>query len=585
MGLIDRFAHRAIRIPKTGLGMSLPNGRPGQGPVKAATVSSRYVTAGQPMYPDWDANQATQIAYLGHTYVMRCVRLRADTVAGLPFMAGPDPENPGVTTDNAPLARLLGPASPQNPGGPNPTTTARALWAWTIVQYIVTGRLGWEQQLDPADKSVVALWPLVSAALKPIPSGPGSQRWWDGFVYQTPTGDLPLSVDQVFYGWRPAADDWRQPESPLQAARLPVEIAIACDRYMWNLLRNGMVASKLVLTPPYADEADQRAFEEQFFSEFSGFDNAGKTIFAQAENDYDTQGRLVDQANVQVVDLSMNSVDAQLFQMVNMVKSDINIALGVAKSLIGDASQRIYANSDSEYRNFWTITVLNDITELQDMVNLGLAPKLGDDVGWFDLSNVVALQPPQIFQPPALKDAIDEGVVTAEQAANLLNIPAASATGEDVETAPIGEEATAPNMGGGSRWLRPFGRRSLDIVDAPVGWRFVHRPTNTYTYRAGTAGWGLVREKRERLAGVRSRPAARPVLVDVVLDRVEDIRTRRAGVRAVDRVAVLEAELAETKARLAEAETGELGDRSLSPDDIDQLGDAITAALEEVTTA
>lgn len=531
---LDRIGSRAI--PKAGLGMAI-GATATNGPVKAATTSAKYVTPGQPLNADWDANGATQIAYLGHTYVMRCARLRADTIAGLPFQAGPDPDNPSVVTDGAPLSTLLGPASPQNPGGPNPTTTARALWAWSIVQYIVTGRLGWEQQLDP-DGSVVGLWPLVSAALQPVPSPAGSGRWWDRFEYQTPSGTIDLDAERVFYGWRPAADDWRQAESCLQAARMPIEIAIACDRYMWGLLRNGMVASNIVVSSQFAEEDDQRAWEEQFFSEFSGFDNAGKTIFAQAENDYDQNGRLVDQANVQVIPLSMNSVDAQLLQMINMAKSDINIAMGVPKSLIGDASQRIYANADSEYRNYWTITAVNDITELQDMVNVGLAPKLGSDVGWFDLSHVAALQPPQIFQPPSLKDAIDEGVVTAQQAADLLNIPSSAATGEDTSTAPIGEEATAPNMGSGSRWLRPHGLRSERVVDAPEGWRFAYRPTTTFTLRNGTAGWGLVKARRERIsaAGVRAhvrRPVARPVLADRVLDTVAASRQRREfGYRA-----------------------------------------------------
>lgn len=527
---LDRFAYRAA--PKAGLGMSItPNAGPGK--IKAATTSSTYVAPGQPLNPIWDALQASQVAYLGHTYVMRCVRLRADTIAGLPYRAGPDPDNPSVTTHDAPLARLLGPASPQQPGGPNPTTTARALWAWSIVQYIVTGRMGWEQQTAPGvPKQITGLWPLVSASLFPVPSPPGAPRWWDGFRYQTPLGFRDLTAEQVFYGWRPSIEDWRQPESALQAAKLPIEIAVACDKYMWSLLKNGMVASKIVLAPPFEDAKDERAWEDQFFAQFSGFDNAGKTIFAYAENDYDTTGKLADQANVQVIDLSMKSVDAQLLQMIQEAKSDINIALGVPKSLIGDASQRIYANADSEYRNFWTITAVGDITELQDMVNVGLAPLLGPDVGWFDLSHVAALQPPTIFQPPAIKDAIDEGIVTPDQAADLLGIPAVVAKGEDVATAPVGEESSE-GYSQMQRSLRPYGRRSEMRLEAPEGWRFRHLPTTTYTLRSGKAGWGLVKAPRERItaAGIRSalapEPAALPALAARTLNVVDGIRSRR----------------------------------------------------------
>jgi 8-oxo-dGTP pyrophosphatase MutT (NUDIX family) len=537
MGFLDRIGYRAI--PKTGLGMAIVNPTSG-GKIKAATVSSTYVTPGQPMSFPNDNQQAGAAAYIGHTYVMRCVRLRADTVAGLPFRAGPNPDDPSVVTEDAPLANFLGPATPQHPGGPNPTTTSRALWAWTLVQRIVTGRMGWELQRDPRIDKIVGLWPLVSAALHPVPSVPGANRWFDSYVYTTPLGDRPLTADQVFYGWRPSIEDWRTPESCLQSARLPIEIAMSCDAYMANLLRNGMVASKLVIAPPFEDAADERAWEDQFFSEFCGFNNAGKVIHTYAENDYDTSGKPVDQASVQVVDLSMKSVDAQLLQMIAEAKSDINIGLGVPKSLIGDASQRIYANADSEYRNFWTITAINDITELQDDINLMLAPQLGDEVGWFDLSRVAALQPPTIFQPPALKDAIDEGVVTAEQAAQLLGIPAASAGGEDTDTAPIGEESATPGQpnSGGARALRMHGAGSPRVA-APDGWLWKHRPVTSYTYRSGMAGWGLVRKPREKVtaAGVRAamrrRPAPRPVLADQLESTVAAVQARRQlGYRA-----------------------------------------------------
>lgn len=578
----------SVRPPKAGLGMAIANPTAG-GKVKAATTSSTYLAPNMAMQVDWDAENAVRIGYLSHTYVMRCVRLRADTVAGLPFVAGPDPEDPATTTPGAPLARLLGPASPQNPGGPNPTTSARAFWAWSIVQRIATGRMAWE--LQQAGGPITGLWPLVSAALNPIPSAPGTDRWFTGFEYTTPFGVIPLRSEQVFYDWRPSALDWRQPESILQGAKLPIQIAVACDKYMHALLDNGMVASKIVISPPFEEEADRRAWEEQFFAEFSGFDNAGKTIFAEAENDYDENGKMTGQASVQVVDLSMKSVDAQLLEMVNAAKSDINIALGVPKSLIGDASQRIYANSDAEYRNFWTLTAINDVTELQDAVNVGLAPLLGPEVGWFDLSRVTALQPPQIIQPPALKDAIDEGVITPQQAAILLNIPAATASGEDTSTAPIGEELAE----GASTMMRSMhlGRRApgVDVAgmsdgwfDAPDGWGWRHRPVTSYTLLSGTAGWGLVRRPVERIwVRPRRKPVDLPEVAHKVLAAVEGVRSRRAEVSASARVAELEAEVARLR-----AETEGLREAAAdfaAPVEVDDLPAEQLAGLERLSDA
>lgn len=582
---LTRLAVRALPGLGAGLGMTIANpGSSGRGKVKAATISTTFTSPHQPLRSDWDGQQAAQFAYLSHTYVMRCVRLRAETVAALPFCAGPDPSDPSTTTPGAPLAQLLGPASPQEPGGPNPTTSARGLWTWSIVQRIVTGKMAWEQQLDP-DNSIVALWPLVSAALDPIPTQAGAQGWFEGFQYRTPGGVIDLTMPQVMYSWRPSIGDWRQPESVLRSAKLPIEIAVACDRYMHALLRNNMVASKIVIAPPFEEEGDRQAWESQFMSEFSGFDNAGKTIFAEAENDYDTSGKLVDQANVQVVDLSMSSVDAQLLAMIQEAKNDINIGLGVPRSLIGDASQRTFANAGAENRNFWTLTVVNDIAELQDDINLLLAPKVGKEVGWFDLTRVVALQPPSIFQPPAIGDAIDAGVITAEQASNLLNIPSVAATGEDLSTSPIGEEATASGAVGG-RSLRLHGQGS-PLVDAPAGWLFKFRPTNTTTLRAGTAGWGLVKQPRERITAAGIRGARRRPLVDPpplaadVHAAVAAIRERRAGVRAEQRIAQLEAELAEVRSQIASGspQSDPVGLPEVDMDHLERLGDALALSM------
>lgn len=485
------------------------------------------------MYAAWNAAEGVA-GYLGHTFVMSCVRAIANTIANLPFQTGFDPENPTNHDPSSPLASLLGPATPQAPGGPNSTMSSRALWASSIVQYVVTGKWAWEQSLDPKTKEIFALWPLISAAIDPIPSKPGSDGWWSGFQYRTPFGRIDLTTDQVFYAWRHSILDTRQPESVLQAARLPISLAIACDRHMANLLKNGMVAANLVVTQGFEEEADRRAWEDQFNASFSGVDNAGKTIHAYADNDYDEEtGKLVDSANVQVIPLAMKSVDAQLLEMVQQAKIDITVALGVPESLIGNASQRTYANADSEYRNFWTMTGLPMISEIQDAVNTALAPKLGKEVGWFDLSRVVALQPPTVFAPPAVKDMIDAGVITPEDVANILNLPALENPAEDVDTAPVGEEAVNSGAVGGRGYRAVHHGMRLS-----ENWFVVHKGVNTHTLQTGV--WG-VEQRRERVIVPRSIRSETPQLVIDVTAKVREIHSRRAIDPRDIRIAELEA--------------------------------------------
>ena len=142
---------------------------------------------------DQDAIAFEGIAYAQNVFVMRCVQTISTTISGLPFKAGMDPFNPSEYDPSAPLAQLLGPASPQAPGGPNPVTSARMLWDWSIKQYVTYGRWGWECQLAKVpgarrrtiQDAIVALWPLVAPYLTPVPTQ-GGQKLFSAFQYQTP---------------------------------------------------------------------------------------------------------------------------------------------------------------------------------------------------------------------------------------------------------------------------------------------------------------------------------------------------------------------------------------------------------------
>lgn len=388
----------------------------------AATQSITYTSQGQPLNIDWSAEEMARQAYMGQVYVQRGCRIIADTIAQLPWVAGPDPTDPSNYDKDASLASLLGPSTPQAPGGPNPRTPARVFWSWSIIQYLVTGRWAWEVEYDaPRTKNIVGLWPLVSAALAPIPSMKGS-KWFDGFQYTPARGLINLPEDKVIYCWRPSIIDWRQSESPLQSASYPVYIANSINKYMANLLKNDLVATTLVVGPPIEEPEFRRAWQDQFLSKFTGVQNKGSTIFAEVEyDDDDTTNKPL----IQIERLAQTPLDAGLLQMLEVAKEDINIALGVPKSMMGAAADVTFSNVDGEWRNFWTTTLLNLVTDIQDQVNQNLAPRLDDGAnsGWFDLSNIEALQPSAVFAPPMITDAIQTGVASPEQIATLLNIP------------------------------------------------------------------------------------------------------------------------------------------------------------------
>lgn len=346
----------------------------------AATKSLRWLSVGRPQAPDWDASRAYAVAYYMEPIVYRCVQVIAEIIASKPFRVGPDPTARSKFNPEAPLARMLG-AEP--PGGPAPGLGASELWAGAIRDYLVTGRFGWEIETPPGSDTPVALWPLAAPALVPIPSASGTQ-WFSAFDYGRSGGLRRLPPDRVFYCWRPHGTDFRQPESALQAAGLAVSVSVMQSREDYAFLANGSKPATLVITQAFAEEDEYRAFKQQWGSEFGGPANSGRTAFLETDGADSTAGA------VDVKVLGATARDAQSAQRSEARQREIAIALGVPFGRL-KLEGVTYANAEQEDRIFWQQTLLPLIRRLQNAVNVQLAPRLGPEFGWFDLSDVKAL--------------------------------------------------------------------------------------------------------------------------------------------------------------------------------------------------
>lgn len=419
----------------------------------SATQNVWWGTPGMPMTAMWDADAAVQVGYYGYIYHYRCARKIAMAIAGLPFRAGKNPDSPGAFSALAPLALKLGPA----PGGPTPNISSKQLWTWSIVSYLITGRWAWETPTMPRSNMPTGLWPLVASRLFPVVSTkPG--EWFSGYQYQTNNGRTDMGADDVFYAWRPSQIDWRQPESAMQAMALPSQIAVELDRFMRNFMRNSMVTPKMVITPGFDDDAMRRSFQDQFLSEMTGSENAGRVAFGEWEDDGTVGGAKT--PGIQVVDLGTKPVDAQLIELQNWVRDVICDGWGVPVSMLGQAAERTYENADQEHRNFWTGPILETISELQDLVNIGLAPRFGDDVGWFDLSKVQALKPAHRFTQISAKDAKDSGIATLGEIREDVDLPPEIPTDLASETDPLPATEDTPGSTSGGSSSGGAGRRA-----------------------------------------------------------------------------------------------------------------------------
>jgi HK97 family phage portal protein len=349
---------------------------------KAATMALQWRHKGLPIVQDWNGDKAFRAGYVANVIAYRCTQIRANVIASTPLVAGRDPRKPRAVNDKSPIIRLLGPP----PGGPAPRLSARKLLRWTIGQKIVTGRRAWEIETKSNSNVPVAFWPLVSSELREIPSEGGTE-WFRLFEYGPTMTPRKLTPDQVFYGWDPSGTDFRKAESAIGAARYDLSLITLCDRYGMAFLENHAVPSVVITTTRFPDEASRRAFEQRWSNEFGGVDNAGRVHVHEVDDDGD--GPVGDSIDVKVLGLSAK--DARLIETRKEAMIELAISLGVPWSKL-DASGRTFDNAEIEDRTFWEDTILPDMTDLVDDINMQLAPRFGDDVVWFDLSNVRALQ-------------------------------------------------------------------------------------------------------------------------------------------------------------------------------------------------
>ena len=373
---------------------------------RGATQRVGWTSPTLPQVDEWHAEQAFRLGYSMNVIAYRCVQLRARASASVPFVAGSRMSDATSLRPDSPLAKFFGPA----PGGPAPKMSASKLFRWTHAQKIVTGRRAWEIETD-AQGRPVAFWPLASAFLKATPSAGGTD-WFRVFEYGTGPNPVKFKPEDVFYGWDPSGVDFRQAESEMQALRFDLSLINLCDRHSIGFLRNNAVPAAIVTTTAFPDEASRRKFIRNWSSEFSGPENAGRVALNEVGDDGD--GPVADSIDVKVLGLSAK--DARLVEQRKDLIHEVAIGLGTPFSKL-DASGRTFENADAEDRDWWENTILPELTDLQDDINMQIAPRLGSEVGWFDLRNVRALKRRSfaVLNGQDLPALVDRGIILGNE--------------------------------------------------------------------------------------------------------------------------------------------------------------------------
>lgn len=376
-----------------------------------------------PLWPENDPVAGISAAYQRNLYVYRAINAIANNTTEIPFRAGATPNGAYRTT--APLAQLLGPP----PGSPNPIWSPAMLWRYAICQYLITGKFAWAHEYAPGTDRIVGLWPLPVQYLQPVMPEADSTKpeYFESFDLYTrgSINYVNYKPKDITYCWRPSLSDPRQPESPLNVAKNEINVMWLLGQFDQAFLQNGGVPSHLIVTSPFENADERGAFRAQFNRKFGGVSNAGKPMFAERELDLGEVGAGGSGVGdpVSVVKVGQSQRDSEMALLRSAKIGDLSVALGVPLSVLGDTRDAKFENIEGDRKLFYRETIRPTIREMEDLVNIQLAPRLGNDVGWFDTSQVNELKPIPVFSERWGPILVESGIITRDEYRGDLGLP------------------------------------------------------------------------------------------------------------------------------------------------------------------
>lgn len=286
-------------------------------------------------------------------YVLRCVELRANSVASLePILI--DRKGKVIEDVNHPLSILL--------RAPSEGTTWRdfvhqlqvhlALNGNAYVLMVKTIKGVEELRVIPPDR-ITAL--STNDIFHPVSS------------WQISGGATNIMADpgDVIHIHGPLDTDMIRGISPLESAAQ--SIAAQTEAREWNtaLMRNGAKPSAVVSTPEIMTPQTFQRFKEKLRLGFGGTSNAGNIMLLDGGKTVSFDG--------------FNARDMDYSAGITLTAREITLALGVPPELAGDSANKTYANAQEAHKEFAVNTIGPLATQLFDALSIALCPP-GSDV-------------------------------------------------------------------------------------------------------------------------------------------------------------------------------------------------------------
>ena len=321
----------------------------------------------EPRAASWggrDAGALIRDGYLRNAVAYRCVRMVAEAAASIP-----------LKTAHAGAGALL--------RQPAPDLAPAGFLEAVFSELLLSGNAFVEAVRLPEETAIAALFPMRSAAVRPVTDARGWVEAWavrgrkgaERMVRRDAEGWSPMLHVKLYH---PADETMGLP--PLAAARRALDLHNASADWAKSLIDNAAKPSGALVyggggrMPP--DQFDR--LKEELEAGFSGAANAGRPLLLE--------GGLEWQA------LSMSPAEMDFQATRAAAAREIALALGVPPMLLGIPGDNTYANYREANLAFWRATVLPLAGRVAEALSRWLDGGFGADVNVaLDLDRVPAL--------------------------------------------------------------------------------------------------------------------------------------------------------------------------------------------------
>ncbi|MFD7334913.1 phage portal protein [Streptomyces violascens] len=368
------------------------------GPVGNSYVSMTYAgtttawgTEGRA--ENWDLDRVVSEGYERSVWTFKSVEAISKHPGALKIEIGRggDERQFAETLADHPLLRVLNVRA-------NPLETAAVFKKRLSAQLLLSKKGVFVEVTRSRAGTITRLDLLPPARVNPIPDPHGD--YISHFEFTTYDGRVrELEPSRVVWLRDPHPTDPFSGTTPLEAAGLSVDLDVKARLYNISFIDNDARPSGLVGID--VDGLDQREIDriQQRFA--SGAQHAGETVVIGSGP-----------GGLNYVDTSTRPRDMAYEATSKTAKDEILAAFGVAESIVGNASERTYANADREEWNFWQHTELPHLALVASGFDLDL------DDGWtvrFNTSGVEALEYPRRQRREEARAEWNAGLITADE--------------------------------------------------------------------------------------------------------------------------------------------------------------------------